>query len=373
MPRRIRSRRPTPFARRALPLAAMLAIALAPPASAKTWSGESLPSGLGVLGGVSCVKHKKTEHCVAVGQNAGATRVGAIVVSNNGGHSWSRTTVPAGIGGVFAVSCTSSSRCVAAGETDAAGNFRAAALGTTDGGKQWHVQQVPAGRPGLNWISCKAKHCVAGAQRLGNQVFVTSDAGATWSAQTLPLHAGCTGFCVAYNGSGGTLASSSTGYAVGGQQCGGTNVTECPGAMWKSTNGGGSWKLIFEGSPYVDAIACVDSSHCWAAAATFTTGVMLGTANGGKSWKKQTLPSFSGFFNAISCVRSSHADRCIAVGQNPGGTAPVIAATSDGGSHWKLDGAPSGTGTLYGVDVVGHGGRAVGQDTAGTSARALGR
>jgi photosystem II stability/assembly factor-like uncharacterized protein len=361
---------------RALALTAVVTIAVAAPAWAKTWSGETLPSGLGVLSGISCVKHsvkhKKTERCVAVGQDT-AKKLGAIVVSNDGGKTWGSMAVPAGIGGLFGVSCASFSRCVAAGETDAADGFHAATVATTDGGKNWFRQQLPAGHQAIGWISCRSDRCVAGGLRWGNTLLVTSDGGTSWSPKTLPLHAGCTGFCVAYAEDSGTLASKSTGYAVGGNQCGGANVTQCPGVIWKSTNGGDSWKLVFEGQPFVDAISCVDSSHCWAAAATFKTGVMLRSANGGKSWKRQTLPSFSGFFNSISCVRASKADRCLAVGQNAAGTAPVIAATSDGGSHWKLDTAPSDTGALFGVDVVGHGGRAVGQDPTATSARAIGR
>ena len=357
--------------RRALSIAIVLALALAAPAAAKTWSGQSLPPGLGVLGGISCAKHKKVQHCVATGQDT-SHKLGAVVTSDNGGKQWASQAVPAGIGGLFDVSCTSASHCVAAG-ADAAAGYHAAALTSSDGGKQWQVAQVPGGLPSLGWIACRSKRCTAGAAAMGNRLLLSSDSGATWTLKTLPLHNNCTGFCPGLIVDNGTFGSGSVAYAVGGAQCGGAGVTQCPAAIWKSTDGGDSWKLAFEGNPFVDTITCVDSKHCWAGAANFQTGVILKTTNGGKSWHPQKLPQFSGFFNSIACVKSKKHVRCFAVGQDPGRSAPVIAATSDGGKHWKLDGAPAGTGALFGVDMVGRGGRAVGQDPSGSSARAISR
>lgn len=100
---------------------------------------------------------------------------------------------------------------------------------------------------------------------------------------------------------------------------------------------------------------------------------MLGSANGGRSWRRQTLPPFHGYFNGISCrlVRRHH--RCVAVGQNASGTAPVIASTGDGGSHWKLLASPSGAGPLGGVSLASGGHAEVVGETAGaTSALAFG-
>lgn len=357
--------------RPALLLASIALLALAPSAVASGWSGESLPSGLSYLGGVSCAHAHHHLHCVAVGQDAGGKQA-AVVTSSDGGDSWSRRSVPSGVRYLDKVSCADADRCWAAGS--AGKKDHAAILASENGGKTWHSQDVPPGQPAVTWISCMGERCVAGALRFGNALLVTADGGAKWSRKTLPLSSGCTGLCAAYDADGGTFASSDTAYAVGGWQCGGgPQVTECPGVIWRSRDGGQSWKIVFDKEPFVDAIGCVGADSCWAAAATFKTGVMLHTANGGKTWHRQDLPKFKGFFNDIACARVAKADHCVAVGQKEGGTAPVIASTSNGGADWKLEGAPSAVGPLFGVDVVGRDARAVGQNADGTKARAIAR
>jgi photosystem II stability/assembly factor-like uncharacterized protein len=340
---------------------AISAVGLAAPAMAAAWSREPLPSGTGSLDGISCVPHSGGGHCVAVGQNTKFTAAVALV-SDDGGASWSRATVPSGVAGLIGVSCTSASRCWAVGAQDAQGNH-AAILGSTNGGRTWKQEKVPAlgsghPTPYLQTISCSGTHCLATGLRVG-YVLETADGGATWSAHSLPQ--GCKGVCPAFIPDSVELTSSSVGYAGGGNQCGGAHVTHCPGVVWKTTDGGVKWKIVFTNTPFVDAIACVDESHCWVASATFKTGEMYGTANGGKSWSHQTLPKFSGYFNSIACHRGTH-DDCIAVGETLSKKSPVIAGTTDGGSNWRLESAPNGTGPLYRVTLLGAAGRAVGQN-----------
>jgi photosystem II stability/assembly factor-like uncharacterized protein len=286
-----------------------------------------------------------------------------VLVSGDGGKSWNVPSLPHGFAGLFSVSCSSASRCWAVGEQDPNGD-QGAIIATSDGGNSWTLEGVPllpggSATPALQRISCVGKRCLATGIRLGS-ILVTADGGSHWSPRSLPQ--GCKGFCPAYTADTVILTSASVGYAGGGNQCGG-HVTQRAGILWKSSNGGVSWKIVFKHAPFVDAIACVDPAHCWAAAATFKTAEVFGSASGGKHWRRQTLPHFGGFFNDISCVRGRH-DRCFAVGENGRRNAPVIAETSDGGYHWRLDRAPHGTGPLYGVSMVGIGARAVGQDAA---------
>jgi photosystem II stability/assembly factor-like uncharacterized protein len=351
-------------------LCVVIALVLAAPASAHRWSGESLPTGIGSLNGISCVARQGGGHCVAVGQN---TTGGApvVVVSDDGGKSWTPQALPHGVAGLFGVSCSSASHCAAVGEADTSGDH-AAILGTSDGGQSWTLEPVPS-LPGgsataaLEKVSCVGKRCLTTGIRVGF-VLLSTDGGKSWSARGLPQ--GCKRLCLAYTADSVALTSSRVGYAGGGSQCGGVHRIQCPGILWKTTNGGGSWRIVFKGSPFVDAISCVDRSHCWAAAATFKTGEVFGSASGGRHWRRQNLPRFGGFFNDISCVRGAH-DRCFAVGENGKRDRPVIAATADGGSHWRLDRSPPGSGPLYGVSVLGVGARAVGQDTTTSSGRAL--
>lgn len=358
-------------ARLVLPLLfGMVTLLFASQASARSFSAESLPSGIGSLNGIACVAAAGGGHCVAVGQNSTGSGP-VVVVSNDGGKVWNPEQLPNGVAGLFAVSCSSVSRCWAVGEADTSGNH-GAIIGTSDGGASWSPETVPSlpggfATPALQKISCVGKRCLTTGIRLGF-VLLSTDAGSHWSVRSLPQ--GCKGFCLAFTADAVAFKSASVGYAAGGNQCGGAVVTQCRGMIWKTTNGGASWKIAFKGAPFVDAISCVDPSHCWAAAATFKTGEIWGTASGGRHWRRQTLPSFGGFFNDISCTRGTH-DRCFAVGENEKRTGPLIAATADGGSHWHLDRSLGGTGPLYGVSMLGIGARAVGQDKTLTAGRAL--
>jgi hypothetical protein len=157
-----------------------------------------------------------------------------------------------------------------------------------------------------------------------------------------------------------TFVNGSDGYAAGEAGGVGLAVTPQEGAVWKTTDGGAHWTMAIQGLPAVEAISCIDSNHCWAAAATSTTGEMYGTADGGNHWSHQAVPRFRGFFNDIRCERTAQEDRCFAVGENLGETAPVIASTIDGGYLWSLDREPKGTGPLSQAAFVGSAGRAAG-------------
>jgi photosystem II stability/assembly factor-like uncharacterized protein len=342
-------------------LATVLGAGFMAAAVAFAWSKEPLPTGIGSLNGISCVAHKGGGYCVAVGQNSHGTGSVALV-SDDGGASWSKANLPSGVAALYGVSCSSASRCWAVGSQDSSGDH-GAILGSTDGGRTWKHETVPVlggkyATPYLSEISCVGDHCLAAGLRVGGFVLESSNGGASWSAHGVPQ--GHRGAGLAYNADDVRLASSSVGYAGGGSQCGGEGVTKCAGRVWKTTDGGVHWKIAFNNTPFVDAISCVDQSHCWVASATFKTGEMYATANGGQSWSHQTLPKFGGFFNAIACVRAHH-DACFAVGESEKRKSPVIAITTDGGSKWKLQGAPKGTGPLYGVSLLGTAARAVGQ------------
>lgn len=360
----------------AIAVAAVVAVA---PAAARTkphelgrlWSKEALPKGLGVLSGVACVPAGASAHCVAVGEESSGN--GAVVVSGDAGRTWALESVPAGVGLLYNVACSSASDCWADGQlTNAAKS--ATVIATRDGGSSWSVESLPAQQAQygpLGNISCVGQHCWANEAH-SNSVLATNDGGNHWSLQTLPqtCHTSLCG--AAYISSDVTFVNTSDGYATGYNQCGGQGATHCPGIIWRTIDGGVKWQIVTAGKlPAVDAISCVDASHCWAAAATFATGEMYGTADGGAKWSHQTLPHFGGYFNDIRCVRRAHADRCFAVGQNEKATAAVIVQTADGGSHWLLDRAPSGTGPLGALSFVGTGARAVGENSTRTGAVAL--
>ena len=328
------------------------------PAAAQgpNWSAGVLPSGIGSLSAISCQPIADSQRCVAVGQNATGSAA-SIVVGGDGGRSWQLEQAPPGVTGLFGVSCVSAQRCWAVGTS--AGGTQGVVVDTKDGGATWVIQFMPLDLSEIDRISCSSSTCLATGGSLAGQVLGTDDGGARWSVRRLP------GIFAATNA---TAVSATVAYAVGGNQCGGPHVTECPGAIWRSNDGGSTWQLITHGIPFADAISCADASRCLAASATFKTGVIEATSDGGQHWHSQKLPGFRGFFNSVSC----HSSDCAAVGQNAGGTAPVIVRTRDGGKYWTLDSPPRGTGALYGVAATGAGeGQAVGQNPAKSAATVL--
>ena len=349
-------------------VAVVVGALLAAAACAPAWGAlvsEPLPPGLGYLTGVSCVG----AHCVAVGGTPEPGASAGAMVSADGGKSWSLASVPAGFAGLYGVSCSSTANCWAVGELSGGGHL-GGAIASRDGGRTWVSQSFPPGTATATSVGCVGSTCVTTGARIGS-VLETRSGGAQWSSR--PLFPPCkTGLCLAGSANAVTLVTATVGYAGGGDQCGG-HVTRCPGYIWKTSDAGASWRMVFNGFPFVDAISCIDASHCWAAAATFSTGVMLGSANGGRTWRRQSLPSFGGFFNGISCRLVARHHHCVAVGQNEKGTAPVIAQTNDGGSIWRIVTPPAGTGPLGGVAVGAAGGaQIVGENPAASSALALG-
>lgn len=342
-------------------------VGLAVPALASTvWVAAPLPPGSSGVGAISCVPAAGSYHCVAVGANTDSTAA-AVMTTDDGGASWtSATSIPAGIAQLSGVSCVTPTSCWAVGNgSGSASPPPAAILATSDGGKTWTAQAPPAGETGLQRVACTdTSHCWAVSFYDYQHVVATTDGGATWTTQDLPADTS-----LAWDPEGVAFPTPGTGYVVAGSQCGGYQVTECPGFVFKTTDGGATWTRLAGYSGAVgNGVSCIDANHCWVATSTFTTGVVWATANGGSSWAKQPLPSFSGYLNDISCAST----RCVVVGANENSDAPVIADSVNGGLSWAMEKAPAGTGALWGVHLAGTTAAWIaGQNPGGTAATVL--
>ena len=138
-----------------------------------TWTKATLPPGLGPLSSVSCAS---SAHCVAsfFGDDGSSSE---ILVSSDGGQSWSESGasgLPAAM--VTGLSCPAASDCWAAGIAGASGGSGgsgpiAVKLGpgaegimasTSDGGQTWQGQQLPQGVLMVVDISCPSEtNCYA--------------------------------------------------------------------------------------------------------------------------------------------------------------------------------------------------------------------
>jgi photosystem II stability/assembly factor-like uncharacterized protein len=107
----------------------------------RTWQrGGDLPPGLQGADGLSCTPGAA---CLVTGFTAttGGHGQGAIVLSLNGGTTWTAADVPAGTGLLQSVTCATMSSCLAAGTTSSTVSAvvpaKGALLASDDGGHTW--------------------------------------------------------------------------------------------------------------------------------------------------------------------------------------------------------------------------------------------
>jgi len=299
------------------------------------WAAATVPAGTGNLDGVSCVTAAR---CWAVGYSGVGSDATGQVIATNGGGTWSAQTPPAGTGYLDAVACAGASDCMAAGSTALGGPTGATVIGTSDGGSSWAQRFGQAARVLLESVACPtASTCWAvGEGPAAASILVTRTGGATWSGQAVP--SGVTRLeAVACASASACLATGSRTALTNGRLVDTAVVVG-------TSDGGAHWtqRAIPAGPNHLDAVACADAAHCWAAGDRFTpsTGaaaaVILATADGGATWTAQSAPAGVTFLDGLSCPDAAH---CWAVGEAGSGTGAVI-VTADGGATWSRQTTP---------------------------------
>ncbi len=162
----------------------------------KSWAEASLPQGTTSLtgpdisSGISC---PSATSCFIVGSEApgDGNPAGLIFATSNGGKSWTPQPLPPGTSGLLGISCGTPATCVVVGGGigPRGGPGVGKILTTTNAGGSWTPRSVPAAVGGLDGVSCSTfAQCVAtGLSPSGAEPIVatTSDGGVTWSSFTL--------------------------------------------------------------------------------------------------------------------------------------------------------------------------------------------
>ncbi len=293
--------------------------------------------------GVTCVRSA----CYAVGGTDGADTVGVAATSTDGGRSWQPSRLPAGTGILRHISCASRTRCVAVGGVfGVRGRPPGEIVTTVDGGAHWQ-RNVVSGE--LSSVACVAMRCSA----VGGGIFTSADGGRSWAAQnstvcldgsssTPPRRGGLGCLAIGYFFTT-HLVDPRHGLAAGFNQCGGFGVTECPGGIARTDDGGRHWSLLASSErgnvgdlPAVDAVTCVDRLHCRALASTFATSELLSTDDGGAHWKVSSTPLPQA--TDLSCRDATH---CVATGFDTSRLhRPWLASFANG--TWRRETLPSG-------------------------------
>ena len=110
----------------------MSSLSAAGAAVAPTWQATASDTPLANVDAVSCAPSAiaSSATCVAVGDDGG--NVASIIVTQNGGTTWSDSTPPTGVTTLSTVSCPSSAVCYAGGG--------AGIMKSSNGGASWTIQ-----------------------------------------------------------------------------------------------------------------------------------------------------------------------------------------------------------------------------------------
>ena len=311
-------------------------------ATAAAWGIQPTPNPPAAtssqLLGVSC---PSASACTAVGAYATSSILGASLAERWNGSTWEIQPTPNPAPGdgsndsLDAVSCASTSACMAVGFSDVAG---ASTLAESWNGSTWAIEptpSLPAGSFGgrLNGVSCpSATDCVAvGYYENSSSIDVPLAErwnGSTWMIQATPTPNGSTGSDL----NGVSCASLNACTAVGSIASGNVflPISKTLAERWD----GSTWVIqptpnpTINGSLPSDALNGVScssgllSSGCTAVGDYNSDGNPLTLAENwnGKTWSVQPTPNPSppsnalSVLRAVSCTYGLIAPRCAAVG-----------------------------------------------------------
>jgi hypothetical protein len=166
------------------------------------WSIQSTPNPSGAKatafeGGVSCLS---STECVAVGTYTNSTGTELTLAERWNGTEWSIQSTPNPLEGkevhLKAVSCTSSSACIAVGKYSLGSILEKGSLKTLIerwNGTEWSIQTVPTAEASLNGVSCTSSTActaVGKHEKFSSGPLAERWNGSEWSIQSTPFLTG---------------------------------------------------------------------------------------------------------------------------------------------------------------------------------------
>lgn len=339
------------------------------------WVSHALPTSPVLISQVSTASCPNATTCYALASGlAGATSVDTILVTTDGGSTWTEDTGATGEFELYSITCPDASTCYADGSqvvgytddylvlsttdggstwsgelysvnvgelscpstTDcyAAGNNGLTSSGflftTADGGTTWVEAPAPSTVENLGSAACPAVDtCYVTAELQSTSapvVLLTSDGGATWDIEDLPAGISEIGYqpitCPDLTDCYVPVRTSSGSYAI------------------LSTHGGSAWteSSFPTGVTTLNSVTCPDAQTCYAvmfgtAKAFDSDAVIIVTTNGGDSWSVQAQ-YLDVQIDELVCPSASV---CQATGAVSGQQGSYVFGTSDGGAHWDSE------------------------------------
>lgn len=288
------------------------------PSTDGIWTARAVPNSQRV--GFRNVVCSGESHCIATGSLTGDQGyiVGpAVLVSADGGASWSTSALPADkdLEDISAIDCGDELHCVGVARHRGSPTV----LITDDGGVSWQEIEAPGGIE-LTAVACAGTSCMAAGvveERDELDTFVSGDGGTTWHQAGSPKVDAYQVFSLACPTAERCYLTTSTTKSTPGFEL---FVTDDRGSSW--TNRSPSGELL------VAEVECLDRDHCLVIGAPD----LVRTSDGGKHWSRSYKSSLSDPIVAVSCSPTGF---CVGLGANL-----KVIRSDDGGQNWKAEPAP---------------------------------
>jgi photosystem II stability/assembly factor-like uncharacterized protein len=257
--------------------------------------------------------------CMAVGTvDVNGPLLGTVLVTTDGGRSWSTLAPPSGSVDLSAITCSTAGRCMVL----ATGGATYWSASTTDGGQVWQRGgALPPGFGGISSVACSgATQCVTvGYQPTSpgkgtGAVAVTNDGGTTWTAGTVPPGSGLL--------HGVACPAPQSCIAVGTTSTTTTDVAQGRGQILSSTDGGSTWAPL-TAPPGIDdafSISCPTILSCATAGTVWTPtnpptpiGSVVTTSDGGTTWIAPRARYIPEGLTGVDCPAAT---ACLAAGND---------------------------------------------------------
>ncbi len=227
-----------------------------------SWTSAIVPLTIGILKDIYC---QNINFCVAVGDtNNGSNTIdsGAVIVSTNQGLNWTQENVPTGTTSLHAITCPNSTSCLAAGQYTNSydGHQFAVTLASTNSGVTWSINQSIGSASVLNKVSCSSiSYCIAVGDLLNRSnstttgsILFSNNFGISWTDSTPTTGNGSeynSVMCILANCFVGGKSSSQTAALLQGNAAAG----------WQSAN-------IPTGLTELTSLSCATSTFCFSLA-----------------------------------------------------------------------------------------------------------
>jgi hypothetical protein len=223
--------------------------------------------------------------CYAVGTGTvGATRVGVIL--SGSGTTWTAQTVPGAVTSIRTISCSTGASAMCSGAvTTATGQ---SLLSTTTAGATWSLPTtaIPAGVAiGPLWCTqsgtCLASTETATGTTTTGGVAVSSNGGATWAVPG--------GFPGSIGGISSLICTSTT-------QCLFSGTSTSGAVVYVSANAGTSWtgQTLPVAASFASGVGCATTANCVVTGETPTGPIAYTTTTGGTTWTQASNASPAG-------------------------------------------------------------------------------